>query len=310
LQPIFHRTVNFSMVRPLENVIAMNVVNPTLLVVGCGDLGAAVALHFAQIGWRVFGVRRNHIELPGVTMLAADVTRLDSLAVLQTIQPDYVLIVLTPGEFSDQRYRAVYVDGANNVLSALDKTHLQRVFWVSSTSVYHQNEGEWIDETSPAFPAQFSGARLLEAEQVIAASGLPHTLIRFGGIYGAGRNRLRQQLRSGQRSAVEPPRYSNRIHRDDAVAILQFLLDCAARAIPLQSLYLGVDTESALMSDIERWFCEHLGIDYDALAPNAPAARGGSRRCSSARLQALGYRFIYPTFRQGLSASDKDRLQD
>lgn len=279
-----------------------NTKNPTLLVVGCGDLGAAVATHFAQRDWRVFGVRRKNVELPGVTMLAADVTQPDSLRTLQTLQPDYVLIALTPGEFSDQRYRAVYVEGARNVLNALDKSHIKRVLWVSSTSVYHQNDGEWVDENSPAQPQAFSGARLLEAEQVIAASGLPHTAIRFGGIYGPDRDRLLRQLRGGQRSAIAPPRYSNRIHRDDAVAILQFLLERAASEAELQELYLGVDTEPALMSDIEQWCCEQLGVDYAALTADAPAARGGSRRCSSARLQALGYQFIYPTFRQGFAA--------
>lgn len=278
----------------------MNTQTPSLLVVGCGDLGAAVATHFAQRGWRVFGVRRQIIDLPGVTMFAADVTRPESLHALQTLQPDYVLMALTPGEFSDQRYREVYVEGARNVLNAFDKTRVQRVFWVSSTSVYHQSAGEWIDETDSALPQQFSGKRLLEAEQVIAASGLSYTSIRFGGIYGPGRDRLLHQLRGGQRSAPEPPRYSNRIHRDDTVAILQFLLERAASGAELQTLYLGVDTEPALMSDIEHWFCARLEIDYDALSPNAAAARGGSRRCSSARLQALGYRFIYPTFRQGL----------
>lgn len=284
----------------------MNIENPTLFVVGCGDLGAAVAVHFAQRGWRVFGMRREAIELPGVTMIAADVTRPESMHALQTLKPDYVLMALSPGEFSDQRYREVYVEGAHNVLHALDKTQVKRMFWVSSTSVYHQNDGEWVDENSPAQPQAFSGARLLEAEQVIAASELPHTSIRFGGIYGPGRDRLFKQLRSGQRSASELPHYSNRIHRDDAVAVLQFLLDHAARGIELESLYLGVDTEPALMTDIEHWFCDYLQkekgmhIDYDALTPNAPLARGGSRRCSSARLQALGYRFIYPAFRQGL----------
>ncbi len=273
---------------------------PSLLVIGCGDLGAAVAGHFAQRGWRVHGVRRSAMDIPCVTMIAADVTRPETLHALRSIKPDYVLMALTPGEFSDRRYRAVYVDGARNVLQALDATPIKRVFWVSSTSIYHQNDGEWVDENSPAQPAAFSGARLLEAEQLIAASGLAHTSIRFGGIYGPGRERLLRQLRNGQRSPLSPPRYSNRIHRDDVVGVLRFLIERAAQGDALQSLYLGVDTEPALMSDIERWFSRHLSIDYDALAADAPLARGGSRRCSSQRLQTLGYHFLYPTFREGL----------
>ena len=275
-------------------------VHPSLLVVGCGDLGAAVADYFAQRDWSVHGVRRSVAKIPGVTMIAADATQPETLKALRTITPDYVLVALTPGEFSDQRYRAVYVDGARNVLRALDTTRIKRVFWVSSTSIYHQNDGEWVDENSPAHPSAFSGARLLEAERVIAASGLPHTSIRFGGIYGPGRERLLRQLRNGQRSALTPPRFSNRIHRDDVVGVLQFLIERAARGETLQSLYLGVDTEPALMSDIEHWFSGYLQIDYSTLTSDAPPARGGSRRCNSARLQALGYRFLYPTFREGL----------
>lgn len=274
--------------------------HPTLLVIGCGDLGAAVASYFAQRAWRVFGVRRQHAEIAGVTMIAADVTRPDSLQALTTLQPDYVLMALTPGEFSDQRYRAVYVDGARNVLNAIDTKNIRRVFWVSSTSIYHQNDGEWVDENSVAQPKAFSGARLLEAEHVIAATGLPYTAVRFGGIYGPDRARLLRQLRGGQRSPLDPPHYSNRIHRDDVVAILQFLVERAVSGVELQSLYLGVDTEPTLMSAIEQWFSEYLHIDYAALTADAPPARGGSRRCNSARLQALGYRFIYPTFREGL----------
>ena len=272
----------------------------TLLVIGCGDFGGAVAAHFAARNWRVYGMRRQPGDLPGVTMLAADITAPATLHALSSIAPHFVLIVLTPGQFTDQRYRDVYVKGAHNILQALNRDNLQRIVWVSSTSVYHQHDGEWIDEESPALPQNFSGQRLLEAEQVIAASGVPHTIVRFGGIYGPGRDRLLQQLQSGQRSPLSPARYSNRIHRDDAVGILQFLLACAAHDRALQSLYLGVDSEPTPMSEIERWFCDFLRINYDSLTADAPPMRGGSRRCSSARLQALGYEFLYPTYRDGL----------
>ena len=233
-------------------------------------------------------------------MLAADVTAPETLAVLETIAPDYVLFVLTPSAYTDERYRAVYVEGARHCLQRIDRTHLRRVLWVSSTSVYHQDDGGWIDETSPAQPAGFAGRRLLEAEAVIAASGLPHTLVRLGGIYGPGRDRLLRQLRNGQRTQPEPARYSNRIHREDAVGILCFLLQADMDGMPLQTIYLGVDTEPAPMAAIEAWFCAWLGIDYASLSEPAAPARGGNRRCSSTRLQQLGYRFLYPTYREGL----------
>lgn len=275
-------------------------VAPSLLVIGCGDLGGACATFFADRGWAVTGVRRQRFTLPGVVPFAADITQPATLTPLRALAPDYVLMALTPGGFSDARYRAVYVEGLQNVLSALDCSQLRRVFWVSSTSVFDQDSGEVLDETSPAAPANFSGQRLLEAEHLLAQSTLPHTVVRLGGIYGPGRDRLLRQLRDGRRSPQSPVRISNRIHRDDAVGILQFLIAAAADNHPLDTLYLGVDTEPTPIADVERWFAQYLRLDYDAMTAQDSELRGANKICSSARLQALGYRFSYPSFRDGL----------
>jgi hypothetical protein len=109
-------------------------------------------------------------------------------------------------------------------------------------------------------------------------------------------------LRAGKRSPDAPLRISNRIHRDDVIGILQFLLMQAAADVQLDNLYLAVDAQPTPISDVERWFCMQLGIDYATLAVQNGELRGGNRRCSSARLQARGYRFIYPTYREGLKS--------
>ena len=272
----------------------------SLLVIGCGDIGGAVAEHFAADGWDVTGVRRQSVPRTGVTMIAADITDPATLSVLAEQAPTYVLFVLTPGGFTDERYRAVYVDGAKNCLARLNTTNLRRVFWVSSTSVYHQDDGLRIDENSPTAPSGFSGRRLLEAEQIIRDSGFAHTVLRLGGIYGPGRERLLRQLREGVRSPEVPARYSNRIHRDDAVGILQFLLQRSEAGVALDDLYLGVDTQPSPLAEIERWFSDYLGLHYAELQEQSSEQRGGNRRCSSERLQTLGYQFLYPTYREGL----------
>lgn len=273
---------------------------PHLLVIGCGDLGGACAQHFAAQGWRVTGVRRSPVPIPGVELVRADVTQPETLRPLQAIAADLVLIVLTPGGFNEARYRAVYVDGLANILAALNTSRLQRVVWVSSTSVFAQDDGSLLDETSPAQPGGFSGQCLLEAEQLLAASQLPHTILRCGGIYGPGRERLRQQLLNGKRSSAMPVRISNRIHRDDVVGILQFLLRQAAAHAELEPLYLAVDAEPTPIAEVERWFADYLGLQYENMQEQAGEMRGGNKRCSNARLQALGYRFIYPSYREGL----------
>ena len=273
---------------------------PRLLIVGCGDLGGGVAELAVARGWQVSGVRRRGDVPAGVERIVADVTEPASLAPLAALRPDFVLVALTPGGFSDDAYRRTYVDGLRHLLSALDHRTLRHLLWVSSIGVHHQNDGSLVDELSPTLPTSFSGRRLLQAEQLLEAAALPHSCVRFGGIYGPGRERLLRQLREGRRTRAEPLRYSNRIHRDDCVGVLDFLLQRAAAGRELDPRYIGVDTEPAPIAQIEQWFADHLGLDYAAMTQSDGELRGGNRRCSSARLQALGYRFRYPSFREGL----------
>lgn len=273
---------------------------PSLLIVGCGDLGGGVAELAVARDWQVWGVRR-HGEVPaGVERIAADVTDATTLLPLTALRPDLVLVALTPGGFSDDHYRRSYVEGLHNLLQVIDRSALRHLLWVSSTGVYHQDDGSVVDENSATAPTTFSGRRLLEAEQLLRDAALPHSCIRFGGIYGPGRDRLLRQLREGRRTRAEPLRYSNRIHRDDCVGMLDFLLQRAAAGRELDPCYIGVDTEAAPIHVVERWFADFLGLDYDKLVDSDGELRGGNRRCSSARLQALGYRFRHPTYREGL----------
>ncbi len=157
---------------------------PSLLVIGCGDLGSAVAGHFAAADWQVWGsapaaataARRDDV---GCRCHRARVaTGIGGVAAR-----DLVLIVLSPGAFTDERYRDVYVQGLTNCLRVLNRSRLRRVVWVSSTSVFQQDGGQWLDENSPAVPSGFSGRRLLEAEALLGVADIPHTIVRCGGIY-------------------------------------------------------------------------------------------------------------------------------
>jgi nucleoside-diphosphate-sugar epimerase len=112
-------------------------------------------------------------------------------------------------------------------------------FLVSSTSVYGQQKGEWVDETSPTEPTGFAGKRLLESEQVLRDGPFRGTVVRFGGIYGPRRIGLIERVRSGGAVVSRATRYTNRIHRDDCAGALRHL---AKLATP-DDLYLGVDSE-------------------------------------------------------------------
>lgn len=278
--------------------------SPGLLIVGCGDLGTALGLTMAARGWTVQGVRRRPGRLPApIEGIPADVVSGEGLSRLAPLRPTAIVVALTPESSSDAAYRQVFVEGSQRIIAALQASPAA-VLFVSSTSVYHQNDGGWVDEDSPTRPESFSGRRLLEAERLWANSGLRSCSIRLGGLYGPGRDHLLRRLRSGRRSPERPPHspphYSNRIHRDDAVGLLAHLLGIAAGGGELAERYCGVDSQPAPLAEIERWLAEAMGLEWSRLEIDA-VARGGNRRVSNKALLASGYRMLYPGYREGFA---------
>lgn len=276
-----------------------------ILIAGCGYVGSALAVQRLAGGDSVWGLRRNPVQLPsGVEPLAADLAVARSLEALPPAL-DVVIYMASPGGRDDAFYRTAYVEGLRNLLTALRKQGQQprRVIFVSSTAVYAQQRGEWVDEASPTEPTHFSGQRLLEAEGILHQSGFPAVVLRFGGIYGPRRTRLIDQVRQGRALISRgEPRYTNRIHRDDCAGALSHLIDLAEPA----DCYLGVDSEPESETEVLRWLAGVLGAPPPRVAPadrdDEDSRRSGSKRCRNARLLASGYVFRYPGYREGYTA--------
>lgn len=274
-----------------------------ILIVGCGDIGIPLARHLTANGASVWGLRRQPWLLPDdIHPLAADVTVPESLSVLNSVAFDYVVMTLTPSNITEEGYRRVFVDGVGHLLRQLQQQpHLKRIFHVSSTSVYHQSQGEWVDENSATQPTGFSGQCLLAAEQLLLAADWPATMVRFAGIYGPGRRRLIEQVLAGRGSPRQPPLYTNRIHRDDCVGVLAHLLQLEQAQITLDSVYIGVDSEPVTLWEVKQWLAAQLGVMLNECG-ESDNHRRGSKRCSNRRLLACGYSLIYPGFRQGYAS--------
>lgn len=271
-----------------------------VLIAGCGYVGTALGLRLARAGHEVHGLRRSPGGLPDpIRPIAADLTR---PAALRTLPRALDVVVYTAA--ADGRepadYRAAYMDGLRNLLGALEARDRppRRVLFTSSTGVYGQAGGEWVDEASPARPTRPAGAVLLEAEALLAESPLPATTVRLAGIYGPGRDRRVRLVRQGRAVCPDgPPVYTNRIHRDDCAGALHHLITLPAP----EPLYLAADREPAPLCEVYEWLAERL----DAPPPRreqAAVRRRGNKRCRSDRLVASGYRFEYPTYREGYGA--------
>ncbi len=273
-----------------------------VLIAGCGYVGSALAERLVVAGHEVWGLRRNPDRLPaGVKHFAADMSVPESLLPLPE-GLDYVFYTASAADGSAAAYRAAYATGPANLIAALERQTLQRIFFTSSTGVYGQNDGTWIDETSAAQPPRPAARALLEGEARLWASGFPATVMRLSGIYGPGRTRLIDSVRDGSARCVEGrTAVLNHIHRDDCAGALAHLmaLPCA------DALYLGTDSEPVEKCACLRWIAAALGLD----APPTVAAedmvtpvRGGNRKYSNARLIRSGYTFRYPTYREGYTA--------
>jgi nucleoside-diphosphate-sugar epimerase len=269
-----------------------------VLIAGCGYVGTALGSALAQTGHVAFGLRRRPAaESHGMRTVSADLSDTDSLG---TLPPDldYVFYTASSDERTDEAYRKAYVEGVNNLLVALERRRIEpkRFFLASSTGVYEQQNGEWVDESTPAEPTHFSGRRILEGEKILLNSPVPATVVRFGGIYGPGRSRLIQQLLAGRATySAGKVRFTNRIHRDDCAGAFMHLMSLASP----QNLYLAVDDEPTEQRELLNWLAQELDSPPPQPTPNRSGTRKGNKRCRNDRLRASGFRFQYANFREG-----------
>ena len=269
-----------------------------LLIIGCGDIGQRLARQLDPTLYQVTGLRRHPpTDLPYLHYQTCDATQDKQLdALFSRENYDVIVITMTPSERSDLGYEQAYVRTCEHLIAALKQHQRQPrlIIFVSSTAVYAQNDGSWVDEQSPTQPDSFSGKRLLEAEQIIQHSEFAHCIVRFSGIYGPGRNRLIEQVK--QRSASASPHYTNRIHADDCAGVLAHLIELQHRQ-PLADIYLATDSSPTPMLEVVSWIAEQLKVK-DFLAADAANERG-NKRISNQRLIGTGYKFRYPDFRTG-----------
>jgi nucleoside-diphosphate-sugar epimerase len=275
----------------------------TVLIAGCGDVGSRLGQQLSAAGWTVYGLRRTVASLPpGIRPVAGDLHDDARPPAWPSAPLDYLVYCAAPTDHDEAGYRAAYVDGLRRVLGWLAQQgqRPKRLLFVSSSGVYGQQQGEWVDETSPAEADSYSARIMREAEQLALHSGLPASLVRLTGIYGPGREWLLKQVRQGYRVVSEPPLYGNRIHVDDAAGLLAYLLQADARGVALDDCYIGVDDQPAPLHEVVAWLREQLNVSH--WSEQSTVRRSGSKRCSNVRARALGWAPQYPSYREGYRA--------
>jgi nucleoside-diphosphate-sugar epimerase len=254
-------------------------------MVGCGDLGARIARGLSAAGNEVFTLTRS--AEPGTRALRGDVTRAASLPPLPERLGE-IVYCLTPSARDEAAYRAVFVDGLRNLIARLDVP--VPICFVSSTAVYGDADGGWLDETAAPAPAAFNGRVLLDAEAIALAAHPSSKVLRLGGIYGPGRDSLLRQARAGTPPSMQSLQWGNRIHVDDAAAAACHLIESGATGV-----FNVVDDSPAPQAEVIDWLRMRLALPSPRTARTAP----GGRRIANTRLRASGFAPRHPDYRSG-----------
>ena len=281
-----------------------------VLIVGCGYLGRRLARALGMTGCDVRGVVRSEESAAAVAALGAAAARIDLDAdfpppQLPSADTELYYFAPPPAEGDDDpRMR--------RVLAALEQALPRRIVYVSTSGVYGDCAGDWIDESHPLNPATARARRRAAAETLLqhwsASTGVPIVILRVPGIYGPGKlplERLRKRL---PLLREEDSPFTNRIHVDDLVSAC-----CAAmeRGRP-GSAYNVSDGQPSNMTDYFNRIADRVGLprppviaraDIDALSPGMRAFMEESKRLDNRRMrEELGVELRYPTLEAGLDA--------
>ncbi len=201
----------------------------------------------------------------GLRPVVADVTHGETLAALPPAET--VLYAVGYDRAAGRSMREVYVAGLLAVLDSLPPS-VERLIYISSTGVYGQTDGQWVDEDSPCEPTRESGRVCLEAERALLAHRLGgrSVTLRLAGIYGPGRLPNQAALRGGEPIAAASDGYLNLIHADDAASAV---LAAAEHARP-SSLYTVSDGHPAQRHEYYAEAARLLGAPSPRVRGTAP----------------------------------------
>lgn len=279
------------------------------IIFGCGYLGRRAAKLWKSQGREVIVVTRSseraeQFRRDGLLPCIADINQPQTLAQLPAA--DRVLWAVgfdrTPGQTQEQ----VFVDGLRNGLDHIG-SRCRRFLYISSTSVYGQQDGSWVDESSPCEPTQPGGVCCLAGERLVQdrfSSMGSAVILRLAGIYGPERLLSRiADLKAGTPLAGSQAAWLNLIHVDDAASAVIASADAASPP----NMVLVADDQPIQRGEYYARLAALVGAPPPRFDESQSPRRGSgglNKRCSNRRLKAeLGVTLRYPTIETGLPAA-------
>lgn len=300
-----------------------NLLKKRLVIFGCGYVGSALAEEAQARGLQVTALTRNHgralaLRAQGVEVVVAELAGVDWHAQIPD-GAEWVVNCVSSGGGGVDNYRRSYVDGMRSILEWAKGAPVGTLVFTSSTSVYPQDGGVWVDETCSTKGATELPQVLVEAEELlretsaragsdassVAAVCQRWFILRLAGIYGPGRHHLLDQMRRGETQiAGRGDHRLNLAHRDDIVAAIWAVLEAPASVA--NEVFNIADGNPATKAEISAWLAGCFGCASPSFSNEAVRGRRAvtpDRMISSAKLSArLGWSPRHPDFRHGYAA--------
>ncbi len=271
----------------------------TLLSIGHGYSARALSRRLIPMGWRVIGTTRSSAKATALQAEGVEPLLLPGPLAPALAQATHILSSVAPDDDGDPILR--------DHRAELAAARPEWAGYLSTTAVYGDHRGGWVDETTPLTPTTRRGAARVLAEAEWAALGLPLHIFRLAGIYGPGRGPFEKVRDGTARRILKPGQVFSRIHVDDIA--LTFAASIA-RPNP-GAVYNLCDDDPAPPEDVIGHAATLLGLplppavpyDQAEMTPMARSFYAESKRVRNDRIKTdLGVTLLYPTYREGLAA--------
>lgn len=267
------------------------------MIIGCGYVGLPLGRAFAREGCAVYGTTRSRDRIPLLEKSGLQPVVIDLLKPPFLFPAADLVYFLVAGSHDE-----TLPQGMSNAIAALAANPPQKFIYSSSTAVYGDHQGEWIDETSPRRAGHPAGLRLVRTENILSDAvrnlRFPGIITRLSGIYGPGRIPGKESVAKGGPLKGNPRSYLNLIHLEDLINLLME----TARQGREGECYLFSDDQPVRREEYYHFLAECLGLAPFSPAWTAGEDRSDSRRCSNRKIkETFKVALNYPSYRKGLA---------
>ncbi len=270
--------------------------NVKIAIIGCGYIGMKAAAHWSEMGHHVTATTRHPERLPDLAKVAQKTLILkgdDEEGLASLIAANDVLVITIAADSIDQ-YENAYLHTSQQIRAlALEMNEPRRLIYTSSTSVYGDHHGLWVDETASLTAPSEQGKILIQSEKTYLSLSECHwhvCILRLAEIYGPDREISRRAKHmEGHKLPGSGDQYTNMVHKEDVAAALDYAL-----RYRLEGIYNVVDDEHPTRKELYDRIAHQRHWPLLEWDPTLTSMHGGNKRVSNHKIKSEGFVFSFP----------------